>query len=413
MFDCIESPDILLDALQYRIGAVGDLANVDDESRSEIESLIAALATFPYVSDQVRQFSPSTLRVWLRLTSQSRREKIIRNFGYGAYKTLRVDASQSPDFTRSDLWIRSIAYTSDGRFIVSGTDVGIQLWDLQSDEQTSRQLIHQNSATSVASCGNLVASGSWDGTIQIWNMGTSQLQTINPSLGIDPDDPIAVLSIAFSSDGRFIVSGSEDSTIRIWNAGTMGLIGTIPVRTDMGQSADGTLCLSVARDRIVSGSWNGIIRTWKMSTRAAEKVLPGHKDTVRSVALSSNAERIVSGSDDGTVRIWDASTGSPIFILRGHEDYVRSVAFSLDGRRIVSASDDRTVRLWDASTGAPVGQPWRGHEDWVRSVAFSPDGIHCASGSDDETVKVWENQETPISTSRLSSNLSMIRDYII
>ena len=69
---------------------------------------------------------------------------------------------------------------------------------------------------------------------------------------------------------------------------------------------------------------------------------------VQSVRFSPDGRWIVSGSWDGTVRIWDVSTGRQMGeSMRGHTNWVKSVAFSPDGRWIVSGSADKTVRIWE------------------------------------------------------------------
>ena len=59
----------------------------------------------------------------------------------------------------------------------------------------------------------------------------------------------------------------------------------------------------------------------------------GLAGTVNSVAFSPDGRRIVSGSVEGTLKIWDMSTGKETLALRGHTSGVRAAAFSPDGRR--------------------------------------------------------------------------------
>ncbi|NJS09874.1 MAG: hypothetical protein HC789_05555, partial [Microcoleus sp. CSU_2_2] len=70
-----------------------------------------------------------------------------------------------------------------------------------------------------------------------------------------------------------------------------------------------------------------------------------------SVAFSSSSEIVVSGSVDGTVRLWDISTGECLKILQGHTSRINYVAFSSNGKIIAACSRDGTIRLWDFETG--------------------------------------------------------------
>ena len=117
---------------------------------------------------------------------------------------------------------------------------------------------------------------------------------------------------------------------------------------------------------------------------------------VSSVALSKDGKRIVSGSYDNLVKIWDAATGAEVSscvvlhlakrgglpesgvrwqvcTLTGHTDVVTQVTFSDDGAQAISGSRDGTVR----GVGTREGQggmlggvricPWYGREGltWV------------------------------------------------
>ena len=286
--------------------------------------------------------------------------------------------------------VNTVAFSSDGRHIVSGSDDRtIQLWDAQTGVQVGNPLQgHTDSVLSVAFSpdGRHIVSGSEDRTIQLWDAQTGG-QVGNPLQGHTG----LVWSVAFSPDGRHIVSGSSDMTIQLWDAQTGGQVGnplcghTMPV-TSVAFSPDGR--------HIVSGSSDMTIRLWDAQTGVqVGNPLQGHTGPVCSVAFSPDGRHIVSGSDDKTIQLWDAQTGGQVGNpLQGHTDPVKSVAFSPDGRHIVSGSFDRTIQLWDAQTGGQVGNPLQGHIGSVWSVAFSPDGRHIASGSYDCTIRLWDAQ---------------------
>jgi WD40 repeat protein len=62
------------------------------------------------------------------------------------------------------------------------------------------------------------------------------------------------------------------------------------------------------------------------------RMLVGHVGGVLSVAVLPDGLRALSGSDDGTLRVWDLSTGAELCRLGASARRVLSVAALSDGR---------------------------------------------------------------------------------
>ena len=150
-------------------------------------------------------------------------------------------------------------------------------------------------------------------------------------------------SVAWSPDGGCIASGSSDGTVQIWDAATGSHLYTYD-----GHYGSVVVAWSPDSKCIASGSLFGTVQIWDAATGAKLLIYKGHSDLMYVIAWSPNGRYIASGLSDGTVQVWDATTGATILTYGGHSWGVSTVAWSPDGRHIASSSNDGTVQVWQA-----------------------------------------------------------------
>ena len=197
---------------------------------------------------------------------------------------------------------------------------------------------HNNRVKSVAisSDNRYIASGSDDKTIKLWNIESGDL------IKTFEDHKDWVNSVSISSDSRYIVSGSIDKTIKLWDIESGDLVKTFECHS----SRVNSVALSSDNRYIVSGNSDKTIKLWDIKSGELIKTFEGHENWVKSVALSSDNKYIISGSDDKTIKLWDTESGK---IIKSFSNYylVNSVAISSDNRYIVLGSDDRSIKMWN------------------------------------------------------------------
>jgi WD40 repeat protein/tRNA A-37 threonylcarbamoyl transferase component Bud32 len=313
------------------------------------------------------------------------------------------------------------------RYGLFPTPLWFPIESFPSSSLLERTLKHSSivSAVAVSSDGKMIATGSWDSTVKLWNPDGQKLQQLQ-QLGIfsynvndvsfSPDgktiatgsDDIdksvklwsvdgkilrtfkahssGVSSLSFSPDGKTIATASSDNTAKLWNLDGKEL------RTLKGHtgSFSGLISVSFSPDGkiVATGGGDNYAKLWNLDGQEL-RTLEGHSDVITSVSFSPDGKTIATGSGDNTVKLWNLD-GQELRTLKGHSSIVSSVSFSPDGKTIATGSGDNTVKLWNLD-----GQELRtlkGHSSGVMSVSFSPDGKTLISGSSDHTAKIWRLQ---------------------
>ncbi len=194
-----------------------------------------------------------------------------------------------------------------------------------------------------------------------------------------------VMTVCYSPDGKYLASGSIDGTIRIWDVSSGKEIKTLAGRNGYIYS----VCYSPDGKYLASGISDKTIRIWDVSSGKEVKTLAGHSDYVRTVCYSPDGKYLASGSDDKVIKIWNMSSGKEAKTIIGHSSSVRSVCYSPNGKYLASGGGDKTIRIWDVPSGKEV-KTLAGHSDSVNSICYSPDGKYLASGSWDKAIKIWD-----------------------
>lgn len=189
-------------------------------------------------------------------------------------------------------------------------------------------------------------------------------------------------SLAYSPDGRWLAVGTA-SGIAIYDAHGLAEESFIPTETwvrSVAFSPDG--------QHLVTGSYDQLVRLWRVADGVLVRSLAGHEGWVRSVAFSPDGLLVASASDDNSVRLWRVHDGTVVRVLTEGLQGPSAVVFSPDGQLLATGGYDNFVHLWRVADGVHV-QKLEGHGGWVRCLAFAPDGLTLASGGFDTTIRLW------------------------
>jgi WD40 repeat protein/uncharacterized protein YgiM (DUF1202 family) len=276
--------------------------------------------------------------------------------------------------------ILAVAYSPDGRLIASGSsDHTIRLWEPTTGHELHILRGHVGHIHGLAFSpdGHLLASGSADTTIRIWDVASGkEMKSGATSFG-------AIRSVTFSPDGQVVITGGNDGSLRFWDPKTAKEIKS--VRGQFGITF--SVAFSPDSKLLATGNSDAQIHIWDLATGMQRSALSGHTAPVHAIAFSPVNHILASASADGLIRIWDLERGTEYMALPGHKGAVNAVLFTRDGRSLISGGADGTVKVWDVGTGNEV-HSLTGHKGPVWSLALSPDGSLVASGGRDRMVRL-------------------------
>lgn len=295
---------------------------------------------------------------------------------------------------------------------------------------------HGGNITSLSfnAMGTILASGSRDGTVRLWDTFTDTEVAI-----LNHNDRVS--AIAFSPNGAQVATLTQGGTVRLWDAGSGVEIAQFAHSAEavaVAFSPDGSRIASGGTNPDAGGGLVGLARVWDIASRSELLAMPmfgpvvgvGFLDNntlvvgsqgqscelggggvelfsiasgdslgvytqtewVNALAVNAATGQIAASgqastcSGNGTVWVWRTGTLQTT-LDHGGSTEITSMAFNAGGSLLASSSSDGTVRLWDLGTSAPV-RVLSGYDSGL-SVAFDPDNTLVASGGADSVVRLW------------------------
>ena len=269
--------------------------------------------------------------------------------------------------------------------------------------------------------GEMLAAGSFDGTVQLWNMVSSPPSPVGEPFPATNGNEV-VETLEFSASGSFLVTGGFEGDLKWWDLRGLEIPGEDqPPRLTHGEIPRASrgevreIAFSPRGDYMAAAGDNGFLQVWGVNESSETpftelpplcRPVPGvpqspaqclQTGSVRSLAFNHDGSLLAAGGDEGVVWVWDVH-GSPTPRHEFGQDgnAVWAIAFHPTRDLVATGGDTSLIALWDLSVANGPCAVLRGHDERVRSVAFTPDGETLVSGSQDETVRLWDVEPLPM-----------------
>ena len=157
-------------------------------------------------------------------------------------------------------------------------------------------------------CGDYVAAATSSGKIILYDLGHAGLQAAQLH-----EHFRQVHKVTFNPHrGNLLLSGSQDGTVRLWDVRDVRQASTLQSKRKFSGQSDGVRDVKWSPTEGVDfafGTDSGWIQRWDMrNLRTAKVKIPAHTLTCNAIDWHPDGKHIVSASADKTVRVWDFST---------------------------------------------------------------------------------------------------------
>ena len=265
-------------------------------------------------------------------------------------------------------WNRRVAFSKNKDILISSASGGsVRVWDISSPPtKSSNRHEEQASFLRFSPSGELLATGSEDKTVKLWNPTDGNLE--HTLEGHDRE----VKFVVFAPDGKTLASLSIDKTVRVWDTVTGSCRHTLK-------------CISGEKDKMLM---KVLMQSLLGETSDDEDDDDDDGQPVESntATFSPDGSTLAVDAGLGRVMLWDVMTGECKQTLEGDTANINWLCFLRDGRALVIGGMQFGAELWNLDTGACEQR----FTEMMSAMCLSSDGTTLVSGSAENALRVWD-----------------------
>lgn len=362
-----------------------------------------------YLMDELKKENKN-----VKLTSTSYHKKLkllVTAYSTGAFYLHELpDVSLIHSLNISEYAVDTVKFNSNGDWIALGVSGAGQLlvWEWQSEQYIMKQQGHSNVMSSLAysSDGNFLVTGSYDGKIKVWNVsnGFCTLTFTEHTSG--------VTAVDFSRNKKFFVSASLDGTVRAFDMVRYRNFRTLTAPRLVQFSC---VAIDYSGEFVAAGAQDVFdIHLWSMKHGKLLEVLSGHEAPVMTLDFSPSvtSTALVSGAWDHEIKIWNCLENSSDHETVNMMSDIVCVTFKPNGEEVAVATLNCNISILDIkssqqlqtieckkdigygmSDGDIVSAKKNFESKYFSSIVYSSDGECILAGGRSKYVCIYHVKE--------------------
>ncbi|CEF49280.1 unnamed protein product [uncultured bacterium] len=241
----------------------------------------------------------------------------------------------------ADTWVRSLAFSADGKWLVVSDD-----WGMIFPYERSREVYASKCRATGGACALAFAPDRTVLAVASLGVALWDLDNDFSDFFLPTGRRRSYSAVAFAPDGRTVAAADQEySEVSVWQL-------------------DDNLYPS-GKEKLVA--------------------VP---QTPSSVAFSPDGQTLASASGD-VVFLYALRAGKTRAKLHQPKTRIQQLAYHPDGQLLATAATDGTVRFWETRSNREV-RSFHWNIGRVRCVVFAPDGMTCAAAGNTGQVVLWD-----------------------